>query len=136
MRIPTTWAPQEPPLPPQIVVAEGAVARRLVDRLLAHDDRTLSDMNGVAGADIVAIRTSPARLPWVDGVSYYGESPHAPGVYLPTVRRPKGPMPLLAQALVRQAPEGPLIWMPDGRVVPFAAARPLDRDALAAWRRR
>ena len=133
------WIPREPPLPPRVVVAEADAAFRLVDRLLRWTDDALTRVEGVAAAptadprQLIALRAS-VDLPWADGVRYFGEAAEAPGVYLPTVRRPSGPIELLTAALRRQAPPGPIVWMPDGRIVPLASARPLDRETLTAWR--
>ena len=142
------WLAREPPLAARVVVAQDDAALRLVDRLLDMTDDALARIEGVAsrrhpeaqstvrpslGYALVALRTS-GELPWVDGVRYFGEATEAPGVYLPTVRRPTGPLELQAAALRRKAPSGPIVWLQDGRIIPLSDARPLDRATLTAWR--
>ena len=129
------WTRAEPPLVPRVVVGQGEVAGRLVDRLLEGNDTFLASLEGVAaGRNLVAIRGPRERLPWVDGVAYFGEAPDTAGLYLPTVRRPNGPMVLWSRALMRRIPAGPVVWFDDGRALSLASARPLARATLEAWR--
>lgn len=132
------WVRREPPLDPTVAVGVGRVAAKLVERLLTDSDESLSALEGVASPSLVAVRGLVDRLPWVDGIQYFGEDPEAPGVFLPTTRRPcprsAGPLPVLSTALRRRAPPGPLVWLADGRVVPLASARRLDRATLTSWR--
>ena len=107
----------------------------MIARLRTRAPEDLAGLTGVAApGGPVVIRGPSPKLPWTDGVRYFGESPEAPGIFVPTVRRPNLPLPLLAQALRRQIPAGPFVWLPEGRVVPLVDARPLAPSALEAWR--
>ncbi len=131
MSLALTWRTREPPLAPRGLCARGAVATRLVQRLLAAADDTLARLEGVAGAQVVCVRGAADDLLWVDGVEYLGIDARAPGLLLPSARMPDAPIDLLLRALAVRTPP-PLALVP-GLVVPLAQARALERGALAAW---
>jgi hypothetical protein len=130
-RLELSWQVRDLPLPVRGLCARGDAATRLVERLLAGDDATLARLEGVAGAALVCLRGAADDLPWAPGVEYLGVDPAASGLLLPTTRRPGVPADLLLRALAGRTPP-PLALVP-GLIVPLAAARALERPALAAW---
>ena len=130
-RLELTWHVRERPLPVRGLCARADAATRLVERLLAGDDATLARLEGVAGVALVCLSGAADDLPWVPGVEFLGVDPVASGLLLPTTRRPGVPADLLLRALARRTTP-PLALLP-GLVVPLAAARALERPALAAW---
>lgn len=126
-----TWAPRAEPLPIGGCTARGPAARALVDRLLALDDRALAALEGCATPERVVVFGPAAALPWVDGAVWLGQDPAAPSLWLPTHSAPGVPADLLARAVGRRV-AGPVVVLPD--VLVAAAALPLGRSHLAAWR--
>lgn len=131
----SAWVREEPPRVARLIVAEGEVAMRLVARLLTETDDALLKLSGVASTEaeppLIVIHGATTDLPWVDGAEYFGEA--AIGVYLPTTRRPPGPLDLQIRAARREVPSGPFAWLIDGRIIPLAQSRPLHRCRLEAW---
>lgn len=117
------WVDREPPLVPVAVAARGEVARKLAEKLVGRDVR------GVAGPGIVVALGT--QLPWVDGVTWLGVDPLAPGLYLPTARRPEDPIEWVEAAVLRQVSR-PAALLEDGTVVPLEAARPIGDAAFVA----
>jgi hypothetical protein len=127
-----TFHPRPTPLAPEMALAEGSAARRL----LCIEDAALARLSGVCAADLLAVLGAEADLPWVDGVRYLGRDPSAPALFLPTALAPAAPLPLLERALLAAASAGgaPLAVLPEPlRVVPLGAARPVERARLARW---
>jgi hypothetical protein len=127
------WRPRAVPLAPLAVVAVGARARSLAERLLGDSDEILSGLRGVAGPGCVIAMGE--GLPWVDGVLYLGRDPDAPSLLLPTNLLPSVPAALLERALVaksRMSP--PLAVLPDPpRIASLAKALPIVRGMLELW---
>ena len=138
-RIPVGWTKREPPLAPRVAVALGAVAQRLVERLLELDAARRERLRGVAGAELVAVEGDAADLPWVDGVIYCGVDPEAPGLRLPTTARPDIPLALFERAVRgRRGLETPIVVLPPssagpGRFFSLALARAPEPDDLLKW---
>jgi MoxR-vWA-beta-propeller ternary system domain bpX5 len=97
-----TWAEREPPLVPCAVAATGDVARRLAARLLELDRAVSNRLFGVAGQTTLVVLGEEADLPWVDGVSYLGQDPTAPGLLLPTHVEPIVPAANLLERALRK----------------------------------
>lgn len=96
-----TWADREPPLVPCAVAASGDAAHRLAQRLLDLDCAISSRLYGVAGPTTLLVLGEEANLPWVDGVSYLGRDPAAPGLLLPTHIEPLVPTANLLERALR-----------------------------------
>lgn len=136
MSAPPPVHPLPQPLRPSLALAEGAAAARLARRLLALTDEALARLSGVAAPGLLAVLGAEEDLPWVDGIRYLGRHPDAPALLLPTAVTFEAPLALLERALVSRAPReaAPLAVLLDPlRLVPLGAARPVDRERLAAW---
>lgn len=123
------------PLEPSAVIARGPAALVLAHSVLARDDAALTGLRGVAGDGLLALVAPAERLPWVDGVTYVGVDPDAPGVLWPTHSRPSVHPMLVLQALrPLLVIDGPwAVLFEDARIVPLGAAGPVDRSILARW---
>jgi hypothetical protein len=122
-KVPVTWVSREPPLTPVVVIGVGEVGERLLAR--ARSDAEPSRWTGVRSDGLVALCGSD--LPWVDGVSYFGEDPDAKGLHVPTWLKTQLHPALVARALRRLGVVGPVALIPGTplRVVPLGEARPL-----------
>lgn len=130
MKHPVTFGERQPPLLPTAVLAQEAVAVTLVRRLLDHT-LDLEGLEGLAGPKVVVILGPTERLPWVDGVRYFGRDPEAPELYLPTTLRPSVQSRTYAEVVPGPRP---LLIVPEQRMAwPLGGARPLDRARLRAW---
>ncbi len=135
---PGVWVAREPPLPPAAVVALGAVAVALLDHVAAAvTDPAAPRWTGIWSPEgwLVLIGDD---LPWADGVVYVGRDREAPGLLLPTRRRPGTPVDLVASALLRRfRPEQwPVVMLEAPAVLlPLGAARPLGPAECARARR-
>lgn len=128
--IPLAWAPREPPLEPEAVIAFDEVATRLGRRVLAAPEG-LSELRGCAGPSSLLLIGPPESLPWVDGVRYLGRDPRAPSLLVPTTLTTQVPPDLLARAVSRQI-TGAAAVLP-GTLLDASAAGPIDVDALTTW---
>jgi hypothetical protein len=130
-----TWCPRSAPLAALAVAGLGPVALALARRALAAEDQQLSAWSGVAGPHVLVLLGETDALPWVDGAMYLGRDPAAPSLLLPCALAPEVAPALLERALVAQAAAGtPLAVLPRSeQLVPVGAARPVAREALAAW---
>jgi hypothetical protein len=134
--LPVSWLPREIPLTPRAVAAGGASAYALARRLLGRSDEALLRLSGVAGEGLIVVLGPAEELPWVDGVSYLGQEPKAPGLLLPTNLAPDAPLPLVAGALLARGrglvpPVAVLLSPP--QLVGAGRARPLRRERVEAW---
>ncbi|MFO0725963.1 MAG: hypothetical protein U1E65_19420 [Myxococcota bacterium] len=122
--------PRAIPLEPRGVLGLGPVARQLLQRVLWDDDARLSTFTGVANDALVVILGQ--ELPWVDGVTYLGQDPRAPGLLLPTQLEPALPLDLVARALGRQRKSrGPAaVSFAPPLIIPLDRARRLSRAEL------
>lgn len=124
---PVVWRPRAVSLEPTGAVAEGAVASLLARRLGDRADR----WRGVAGPGLLVVLGD--GVPWVDGLTWLGADPEAPGALWPTDRT-CSPHPVRVLTAWREAhPEvsGPWAVWPGG-VVGLAEARPLTPSWIAA----
>ena len=124
------WLPREPPLPPTAVLARGAAARALVERLVALEDEKRQSLSGVAGPELVVI--AGPDLPWVDGAVWLGTDPRAPALRLPTTREPSVHPALVERAVLAKVSSTPVVVLSD-LLVPLGAMRPLTLEALRRW---
>jgi len=127
--LPIEWRRREPPLAPSVVIGLGEVARALVSATLRRSDADLATLRGLAGDGLVCLVGDD--LPWADGAHWLGQSPDAPGLYVPTQRRPTV-HPMLLAAALGGAPPMAVLDDPPLRL-PLGRARPLDRGRLLAW---
>ena len=129
------WQPREAPLLPVAVAGQGDTSRRLARRLLQLDDETLSQLEGVAGNNLIVVRGPAELLPWVEGVQYLGTSSSSSLVLWPTTYCPTLPEPLVAAALSAKAEQpGMLAVLLQPLVLaPMRDARAISRAILAAW---
>jgi hypothetical protein len=121
-----SWTPRQEPLAPRAVAAWGPAARALARRALGRR------LDGVAGDDLLVLLGEADALPWADGAVYLGRDERAPSLLLPTALEPDVPVELFERALLARHPETPLAVF-DRWIVPVGAARPVERDRLAAW---
>lgn len=135
--LPLRWIPRREPLAAAAIAARGEVATELAERLVDRPDASLAALRGVAGIAWVVVLGAEVDLPWVDGVVLLGADPRAPSLLIPTTLDADVPLPLVARALLVGAHrEPPLAVLPsDATVVSVAAARALDRAAIASWLR-
>ena len=127
------WIEREPPLAPVGMLAEGAVARALADRLLALTSPSLAALSGVVTDDRIFVVGS--ELPWVDGATYFGRPQLGGALLLPTTRGPNVPDALFVRALARQGvPRRAAVWGEPLHAMSLEALDAIDRAALDAWR--
>jgi len=129
------WMARDTPLLPTAVAAHGPASLRLARRLLQLPDESLSQLEGVAGQNLILVQGTEQQLPWVDGVQYLGIDPAAPLLLLPTNYRPSLPEAFVQKALLKKAgSNGRIAVLPSPLLlVPIHAARPVFRSVLAAW---
>lgn len=134
------WTARTVPLTPRAAVATGAAARALGRRLAALSDEALAPLAAVAGPDALVIVGAAGALPWVDGVVYVGRDDAAPALLLPTTLAPTVAAPVVARAVAAWlgARDAQVAWpvalVPAPlAIIPCGAARPIERDRLAAW---
>jgi hypothetical protein len=130
------WEARRSPLAPTACFGRGPVARLLVEKLLTYAPERLALLKGVGAPGLVLVLGETDLLPWVDGLGYLGRDPEAPGLLLPTQRRPDVHLLLVERALKARAPHAawPLAVLLDpSALVPVGEARPLDRAALEAF---
>jgi hypothetical protein len=129
------WRSREEPRVPAGVLASGAVARRLVVKILDLDDSFLARWQGAAISDAVVLLGESESLPWVDGVDYLGWDERAPHLLLPTNRDPDVPLDLLERTLVQHSPFPPPLAVIPARnlIISLSRARALSREILTSW---
>lgn len=134
-RIPVRWTPRSAPLAARAVVASGAAARVLGQRLVALGDDVLRVLAAVAGDDVLVVLGDEPALPWIDGVTYLGHDEGAPELLLPTALAPSVPAAVLEAAIRRVVPRSSPIAVlaSPARLINCEAARAIDRDRLRAW---
>ncbi len=118
MNIPFGWAPLSSPLSVVGVVGLGPLAAPLRARAIG------SELRVVEGTDITVLLGPAGDLPFLDGVIYLGQNPHAAGLFHPPMIVPDVEPSLVLAALGRSlkiAP--PLACLPrQGVVVSLAQA--------------
>jgi len=129
------WIARDTPLLPTAVAAYGPASLRLARRLLQLPDESLSQLEGVAGQQLILVQGAGEQLPWADGVQYLGVDPAAPFLLLPTNYRPSLPEAFVQKALLKKAgSSGRIAVLPSPLLlVPLQAARPVFRSVLTAW---
>jgi hypothetical protein len=132
--LPVHWSLRAQPLAPAAACATGAVAAKLVRRLLQRSDEALTRLRGVASPRLIALLGDEAELPWVDGVIYLGRDLDAPSLLMPTQRQPDVHPTLLERALLARFTDVPLaLLIEPSACVPLGKARPLARISLEHW---
>lgn len=129
------WIARDTPLLPTAVAAHGPASVRLARRLLQLPDESLSQLEGVAGKQLIVVQGNEQQFPWVDGVQYLGVDPAAPFLLLPTNYRPSLPEAFVQRALLKKAERsGRIAVLPSPLLlVLLHEARPVFRSVLAAW---
>jgi hypothetical protein len=132
---PVAFRARPRPLTPIALYAEGAVARRVLERL-AHERRErLGALQCVATRRCVVLLGPEPELPWADGVIYLGRDARAPLLLVPTYYEPDVPYDVLERRVVA-AGHTPIAVLPHARqLIPLGNARAVERDALLAWLR-
>ncbi len=136
-----SWRQRQRALAPSAAVVDGPAASALARRPLVLDDAELSGLRGVTSGDLLCVLAEGERLPWVDGIEYYGRDPRAPGPLWPTAFEPTPPAALVATALARASQPGSqaarvrpfAVLHRQRRLLPLDNARPIHRPVLAAW---
>jgi hypothetical protein len=134
--IPVIFEPHQDPLEPLAVIGIGPAARALAMRLLRESDDRLRKLRGVAARGALVVLGPSDALPWADGVQYLGRHASAPRLLLPTAQRPRVPLEVLEQAVLRREPrlEPPVavVAVPP-RLISVARALPIEREKLGRW---
>lgn len=127
-----TWAPRAAGAPPPAgLVAQGAVARTLLRRLLDLPDEQLRSLSVVATRDMLVLLGEETALPWADGVRYCAPHAAAPGLWLPTHELPELPLDLALTRLIALGASVPiLLWNAPELVLPLGASEVLNRERL------
>jgi hypothetical protein len=127
------WVPVGPPLAPTACLGEGLTARKLLASMLAREEAQLSGLRATFSSALLLVLGPPDRLPWADGVQYFGSPSEGPTLLLPVGLRPELPVHLLSEALRARLPgAGPYLIAP-GRtsVVDAGKASVVTREGLA-----
>ena len=126
------WAPRTTSAPPPAgLVAQGAVARELMRRLLDLPDAQLQALAVVATRDMLVLLGEEAALPWADGVRYCAPHASMPGLWLPTHVLPELPLDLAITRLIALGASVPfLLWNAPELVLPLGASEVLNRERL------
>jgi hypothetical protein len=134
--LPIRWIARSVPLSPSAVVAVGATARALGQRLLAMDDEHRARLTGSSADDLLVVCGKASDLPWADGVVYLGIDDDAPNVLLPTTRRPDVPLDLFARAITARCESEPspiAVLETPACLIPLGAQRHIDAGVLREW---
>jgi hypothetical protein len=124
------------PLAPEAVVVPSTRWRALAQRLLEEDDASLETMRAVWTDAFAIVIAETERLPWLDGVTYFGRDALAPRLLTPTALAPSVPADLLERAIfARHASlRAPAALLVDPlRITSLADAASFDRAAIASW---
>lgn len=127
----------EPAAPtPLGVLGLGAASRHLHSRLEAMPEATRTRLTVTAHGELLLLAGDFHQLPWFDGAHYVAPRAEAPGLWLPTTRRPDVPLDLLATAIARRHPQQPmLLWPEPAQLVPLQRLVPARDEVLARIRR-
>jgi len=117
------WVARWPPLRPVAVLGLGPAAVA-VEAAAGPGDAL--DRGADAAGQAVAVLRPAGGVPWVDGSVPLGVLPEAPGVLVPTARRPVGPAAWVGAALRAAAPAAAVVVCAEGLagVLALGAARP------------
>ena len=130
------WEHRYTPLLPEIAVATDAVMVKLCVKLLGLDAEQLTGFSGVGNQTLIAIKSTPSKLPWLPGIRYFGADADVPGLYMPTHLQPTLPLKLMAQAFAKRLVVLPCVVIPAGvitasdQVFSISEARPLSKVFL------
>jgi hypothetical protein len=130
------WEANPVPPAPVGLAARGDAALRLARRLLDSSPERLEPLTGISAPGLLLVLGPEELLPWCEGAVYLGRSPEAPGLLVPTVQRPRIPLPLLERGVRARWPElaPPVALLPAwGLAVSAAEARSVVPGVLAAW---
>jgi hypothetical protein len=126
-----TWAPRALACEPAGVVAQGAVARRLMARLHGQPEESLASLAMVAAKDLLVLMGRAEQLPWVDGVRYCAPDPAAPNLWLPTLAAPTLSPDLLQSTLAARVKRAPvLLWDAPEQIMPLDRPTALNASLL------
>ncbi len=115
------------PLAAVAALARGEVVPVFARRLLEEGE--LDRWRGLRGEGLILVMG--AEVPWVDGLTWLGEHPDAPGLHLPCYLEPDLHPALIARALRRLGHSGPVAVLPEARLtIALGGARPIARDWL------
>lgn len=117
------WSLRDVPLAPVGMLATGAAAARLAERVSRR-----RDLRGVVTDDVLVVLGTD--LPWVDGAVYLGEP--ASGLYTDTRLQPDVPAAMLAASLRARFAQ-PVAWVPGRLPVGVGPADVFDARALLAF---
>lgn len=83
-----TFVERAVPLQPCVVMAQGVIAHRLAERMVALDEQVLARLRVIATHGRIFVLGNELDLPWVNGVTYLGIDDAAPTLRLPTTLAP------------------------------------------------
>lgn len=117
------WVARWPPLPPVALLGVGPAAAAV--EAAAGDADALDRGADAAGRPVAVLRPAGA-VAWVDGAVMLGEDPAAPGVLVPTARRPRGPAVWVGASLRAAAGAAAVVVWAEGLdgVLTLGPARP------------
>ncbi len=128
------WTTRADALEPLAVIARGAAARDLAQRLLDRSDEQLHPLRGAvsASAAILGVCGPFEALPWASDAFYLGRD-GAPSLLWPVHLAPPFAPDLMERALRRRFPTlaAPLAIVPAWKMVlPLGEALPLRRERI------
>lgn len=132
--VPIDWQDRAVPLAPRAILAIESTAERLAKKLLKLKDEDLALLRGAGTSRLILLLGPSDRLPWVDGVQYYGIDPVAPSLFLPCHRIPTIDLAIVYKAFLNITKGAQHLICPKRKwLVPAGSARPVHRDAIAKW---
>ena len=125
------WLNRLDSLAPSAMIAFGAAAVRLKEKLLTFDDEKLANLQGVFAENLLFITGAAENLPWTDGVIYLGKDTLAPSIFLPTNLRPNMPVDLFEKRLLEKfAAQKPFAVL-ENQIIQIGKMRPVSRKILS-----
>jgi MoxR-vWA-beta-propeller ternary system domain bpX5 len=130
------WQDRAIPLAPRAMLAVETPAGRLARKLVNLRDDELAMLRGAGTRRLILMLGPSDRLPWVDGVQYFGIDPAAPSLFLPCHSIPAFDLSIVYKAFLNITKGVQHIVDPRRKwLVPTGSARPVDRGAVRKWLR-
>jgi MoxR-vWA-beta-propeller ternary system domain bpX5 len=125
------WFDRAEALRPQAVLAWGASALTLLERIEACSSDLQRRLLATAAPNFLMITGAVQDLPWIDGVQYAAPSPEQARLWLPTHSSPAVPIDLLARVINAQSDRDPyLLWRSPPILLPLDRLLPVTPSLL------